>query len=83
MTDPLAFRSGALCQYVDNPELFFPKTGKRMQAAEAKGICAGCEVRAQCLDYAVSSVEILSGIWGGTTETERRQLRAARQRSAA
>ena len=36
----------------------------------AKAICAGCPVRAQCLDLMYSTGE-QEGIWGGTTERER------------
>jgi WhiB family redox-sensing transcriptional regulator len=39
----------------------------------AKSICARCPVKSACLAYALRVHEAL-GIWGGTTETERRQL---------
>ncbi len=38
---------------------------------EAKGICTQCLVRAECLDYALSTREAY-GIWGGLTELERK-----------
>ncbi len=38
---------------------------------EAKGICTTCLVRAECLDYALSTREAY-GIWGGLTEIERK-----------
>ncbi|HEU5157768.1 MAG TPA: WhiB family transcriptional regulator [Streptosporangiaceae bacterium] len=59
------------------PDLFFPVSefgAAGEQIAEAKRVCAGCEVRAECLSHALSRGEA-SGIWGGTTEHERRHLR--------
>jgi WhiB family redox-sensing transcriptional regulator len=40
---------------------------------DAKSVCAACVVRMECLAYALRSDERL-GIWGGMTETERRDL---------
>lgn len=58
--------------------LFFPEPGKlaHIQVARAKSICKSCTVREQCLDYALSfSDRSIPGIWGGTTESERRRLK--------
>jgi WhiB family transcriptional regulator, redox-sensing transcriptional regulator len=58
------------------PELFFPLSavGPAVpQVAAAKAICRGCPVRAECLDYAMQTAQ--DGIWGGTTEEERRLAR--------
>jgi WhiB family redox-sensing transcriptional regulator len=63
----------ALCAQTD-PEAFFPEKGGSTR--EAKRICAGCEVRAECLDYALAQDERF-GIWGGLSERERRRLRRA------
>jgi WhiB family redox-sensing transcriptional regulator len=63
----------ALCAQTD-PEAFFPEKGGSTR--EAKRICSGCEVRAECLDYALSHDERF-GIWGGLSERERRRLRRA------
>ena len=63
----------ALCAQTD-PEAFFPEKGGSTR--EAKRICAGCEVRAECLDYALAHDERF-GIWGGLSERERRRLRRA------
>ncbi|WP_407672362.1 WhiB family transcriptional regulator [Parafrankia discariae] len=35
---------------------------------EAKRICSGCEVRAECLEYALENDERF-GIWGGLVQT--------------
>ena len=57
-----------------NPEAFFPEKGGSTR--EAKGVCASCEVRAECLEYALMNDERF-GIWGGLSERERRRLRRA------
>ncbi|GAA4862133.1 hypothetical protein GCM10023222_12860 [Saccharopolyspora cebuensis] len=61
----------ALCAQTD-PEAFFPEKGGSTR--EAKRICAGCEVRAECLEYALAHDERF-GIWGGLSERERRKLK--------
>jgi Transcription factor WhiB len=43
---------------------------------EAKAICAECPYKKACLEFALKYSEI--GIWGGTTELERRRMRPAR-----
>jgi WhiB family redox-sensing transcriptional regulator len=65
----------ALCSEVD-PEMFFPELGQ--PSAPAKKICAGCEVRTECLDYAMDNGELF-GIWGGTSERERKAMRRRRR----
>jgi WhiB family redox-sensing transcriptional regulator len=50
------------------------------QVIEAKAVCAGCPVRSACLVFALE--RDLEGVWGGTTEDERRALRAADRRVA-
>jgi WhiB family transcriptional regulator, redox-sensing transcriptional regulator len=67
----------ANCLGVD-PDLFFPERGASTR--EAKGVCGGCEVRLDCLEYALCNGEKF-GIWGGLSERERRRLR--RQRALA
>ncbi|MBX3088755.1 MAG: WhiB family transcriptional regulator, partial [Cryobacterium sp.] len=62
--DPLAWQADALCAQTD-PEAFFPEKGGSTR--EAKKICASCEVRAQCLEYALKNDERF-GIWGGLSE---------------
>ena len=61
----------ALCAETD-PESFFPEKGGSTR--EAKRICSGCEVRAECLEYALAHDERF-GIWGGLSERERRKLK--------
>ena len=69
--DPLAWQERALCAQTD-PEAFFPEKGGSTR--EAKRVCASCEVRAECLEYALASDERF-GIWGGLSERERRKLK--------
>lgn len=44
---------------------------RRLREDKAKRICEACEVRRQCLDYALTTREPY-GIWGGLTELERK-----------
>jgi WhiB family transcriptional regulator, redox-sensing transcriptional regulator len=70
----------AACRDLD-PEQFFPESGEQTKAAEAKAICAGCQVRDQCLELAVTAAGGLDadhGVFGGTLPAERSQLRGAR-----
>ena len=67
----LAWQADALCAQTD-PEAFFPEKGGSTR--EAKKICQQCDVKAECLDYALANDERF-GIWGGLSERERRRLR--------
>ena len=59
---------------VDTPtSWWFPTRGERTD--QAKAICAGCAVKTECLAAALDRGEKF-GIWGGTSERERRRLRA-------
>ena len=55
-----------------DPEAFFPEKGGSTR--EAKRVCVGCEVRVECLEYALANDERF-GIWGGLSERERRKLK--------
>ena len=68
---PLGWQADALCAETD-PEAFFPEKGGSTR--DAKRICESCEVREQCLEYALQNDERF-GIWGGLSERERRKLR--------
>ncbi|MHB1487415.1 MAG: WhiB family transcriptional regulator [Acidimicrobiales bacterium] len=76
----------AACRDTD-PDLFFPvgSTGLALeQIAEAKDVCNSCAAQAPCLEFALATNQE-SGVWGGTSEEERRKLRKAwlaRQRRA-
>ena len=67
---PVDWMGDAACRDVD-PKIFFVDHPGSGSAAEARAVCAGCPVQAQCLDYALAANE-RHGIWGGLTERQRR-----------
>src|SRR6201990_1141844 len=67
--DELGWQDQALCAQTD-PEAFFPEKGGSTR--EAKRVCRSCEVRAECLEYALQH-SIRDGIWGGMSERDRRR----------
>lgn len=82
MTAPIPtardWRDDAACRAHD-PEKFFPEgspdsPGYIRQAAKAVEVCTGCTVRPECLDFAMTT-RGESGIWGGTSDAERRAVR--------
>jgi WhiB family redox-sensing transcriptional regulator len=60
----------ALCAETDGDE-FFPNQGE--SNAHAKAVCAKCEVKPECLEYALAN-HPLPGVWGGTSDHERRKM---------
>ena len=70
------WRDRAECR-TEDPELFFPigTTGPALlQTMAAKMVCRGCPVARECLDWALSTGQD-SGVWGGMSEDERRDLK--------
>jgi WhiB family redox-sensing transcriptional regulator len=70
------WRDMSACRDTD-PDLFFPvgTTGPAIEQIEtAKAVCRTCDVQQACLQFALSTNQD-SGIWGGTSEEERRVLR--------
>ncbi|EXF24368.1 transcription factor WhiB [Nesterenkonia sp. AN1] len=67
----LAWQVDALCAQTD-PEAFFPEKGGSTR--DAKKVCGACNVKQECLEYALGNDERF-GIWGGLSERERRKLR--------
>jgi WhiB family transcriptional regulator, redox-sensing transcriptional regulator len=70
------WRDDAACRDAE-ADLFFPvgTMGPALrQIDEAKRICRACPAQAACLAWAIDH-GITSGVWGGTTEDERRALR--------
>jgi WhiB family redox-sensing transcriptional regulator len=67
------WRAHGLCAQTD-PEAFYPEKGG--STADAKRVCLACEVRLECLEYAIEHGE--PGVWGGTSERQRRAIRRAR-----
>jgi WhiB family redox-sensing transcriptional regulator len=74
----LSWQDGANCKGA-NADLFFPERGASTRTA--KSICRECAVRADCLEFAITTGEKF-GIWGGMSERERRRVRKERQIAA-
>jgi WhiB family redox-sensing transcriptional regulator len=74
----------APCSNTD-PEVFFPDRGDPLgKIARARAVCDGCEIREQCLEYALSADPVDDwGIWAGTTKDERVAIRKERARGLA
>jgi WhiB family transcriptional regulator, redox-sensing transcriptional regulator len=51
--------------------------GARGNYDAARALCADCPVRQECLEAALTDTDLM-GLWGGTTETERREIRRRR-----
>ena len=76
------WRSRAACSSCP-PELFFPSGSSEaaLESAErAKRVCETCDVRTECLNFALDTRQEF-GIWGGTDEKDRARIRP-RQRVA-
>ena len=72
------WRLDAACRDTDL-DLFFPvgTTGPAIeQIASAKAVCGECDAQSECLEFALATNQD-SGVWGGTSEEERRKLRKA------
>lgn len=73
----LAWQREAACRGLglgESQTIFFPARGESVE--DARAICDGCPVVTECLDFALEHHCI--GVWGGTTERQRRQLRRQR-----
>ena len=64
--DPPACQSQAACRGSGTAS-YFPARGEL--ASPAKAICSGCAVASDCLDYALSTPDVVPGIWGGTSQS--------------
>ena len=76
------WRNTAKCREVD-PTVFFPigSTGSALRQIEAaKAVCINCSVKDLCLEFALKTNQD-SGVWGGASEDERRQIRRDRNRA--
>lgn len=71
----LSWQDRALCAETD-PEAFFPEKGGSTR--DAKRVCRACEVRSECLEYALANDERF-GIYGGLSPMERRRLKRRTQ----
>ncbi len=72
----LDWREDAVCRDLD-PDLFFPigVTGHAIEQIDAaKSFCRACPAQNACLEFAITTNQEY-GVWGATTEDERRVLR--------
>ncbi|MFA5891401.1 MAG: WhiB family transcriptional regulator [Actinomycetota bacterium] len=78
------WRGQAACRDAD-PEIFFPvgTTGPALaQVQAAQAICGTCVTQSACLDWALDTGQD-AGIWGGSTEEERREARRSARQAVA
>lgn len=68
-----AWHSRAVCRGTGTAAF---SQGRGGDYGPARELCAGCEVRQECLDYTLDHPEMV-GLWGGTTDAERREVRRA------
>ena len=61
------------------PDVFFPSDGVGVEVA--KRVCAGCPVQEPCLEHALRN-RIDHGVWGGTSERQRRRILKARRQAS-
>jgi WhiB family redox-sensing transcriptional regulator len=74
--DVSAWRTRSACRDSD-PDVFFPigSSGPALEQIEtARRICTACAVNDECLEFALATNQE-AGMWGGSTEEERRKLR--------
>ena len=74
----IGWQERAACRGDDSAYFFAPsyferRSEKNAREAVAKAICARCQVRRACLDYALRVRED-HGVWGGLNEMERRAV---------
>lgn len=78
------WQESALCAQI-GPDLWFPDRGGSVRLA--KTYCRRCPVLGECLDWALAGGSswngIDSGVWGGTTANERRDIRRRMRKAAA
>lgn len=72
--DRAEWRADAACRGLDTA-MFYPGPGADM--AQARAVCASCDVSLECLRYALDHDEKF-GIFGGRSERQRKQMRKGR-----
>ncbi len=76
--DDTEWMSDGKCRILD-PSIFFPSDGVGVDVA--RRICSDCVVKGPCLEYALLN-RIDHGVWGGTSERERRRIARRRRLTA-
>ena len=77
MSTPVPTNEGATPCTTADPELFQPFESQTDLVGAAKSLCHRCPIKRQCLRFALDNPGEV-GIWGGTTESERVEMRAGR-----
>jgi len=74
------FDGSQVCANTD-PEIFFPEDAKeaKIKVPQAKTLCNECSFQQPCLEYALEND--VYGVWGATTEAERKEIRRNRRLS--
>lgn len=73
---PVSWMDEAACVETGG-DFFFPDKDEHDKIAQAKALCASCDVRARCLMYALDN-NIDKGIWGGMAPRQRAGLKRRR-----
>ena len=81
MTNDISWMDEAACRGTD-PEAFFPDIHVAMPKL-VRRICSSCPVQVECLEYSMSFIPILDGVWGGMGTAERQRMASRRRRYAA
>jgi len=68
-------RDAACAEYVEHGDWWFPDRGESTKPA--KEVCQRCLVQSECLGFALDEPLTLAGIWGATSQRERKALKAA------
>ncbi len=76
--EQLAWQLQAACRDIPSA-MFFPERKYPHNTAPAKAVCRGCTVSAECLQYAIDYNE--RGVWGGTSDEDRKRMRRGRRMS--
>lgn len=75
--EDISWMKNALCPNYD-PDLWHPPYDAPSSTAYPKSICRRCPVMGECLDWALNHGE--NGVWGGTSEADRRALKRRKSR---
>jgi WhiB family redox-sensing transcriptional regulator len=76
--DELEFMAGGACRQIGVPDLWYTEKGG--STLPAKRVCYSCDVRPECLDYALENQEA-HGVWGGKSPDERKAILRSKRRA--
>ncbi len=80
---PGPWADDAACANSLFPDAWFATDSKNADTAYAKSVCALCDVKSDCLQFALEiGPSAAQGIWGQTTEEQRRQIMKKRRAAA-